>query len=107
MVHEAMVLESSGRDLAAVELGSWLRLSVLLALVANLVVPWGIATGDRAGGARGRCARRRRQDGGVGVLLGTAEVFMAKLRLFRVPELLTGSFVLAFLAVTGSYVIAR
>jgi len=30
-------------------------------------------------------------------------VFLAKLRLFRVPELLAGSFVLALLAVTASY----
>ncbi|HEX2805332.1 MAG TPA: NADH-quinone oxidoreductase subunit H, partial [Kineosporiaceae bacterium] len=43
MVHEAMLLEVSGRDLAWIELGSWLRLTVLLALVANLLAPWGIA----------------------------------------------------------------
>ena len=44
MVHEAMVLESSGRDLAWLELGSWLRLGALLGLLGNLLVPWGIAT---------------------------------------------------------------
>ena len=44
MVHEAMVLESSGRDLAWLELGSWLRLGALLGLLSNLLVPWGIAT---------------------------------------------------------------
>ncbi|NTW41256.1 MAG: formate hydrogenlyase, partial [Cellulomonadaceae bacterium] len=37
MVHEAMILETSARDLAWVELGSWLRLGVLLGLVGNLV----------------------------------------------------------------------
>ncbi len=105
MVHEAMVLETSGRDLAAVELGSWLRLTVLLGLLANLVVPWGIAQ-DAAPlslliGALAIIAKTAV----AGVLLATAEVFMAKLRLFRVPELLSGSFLLAFLAVTGSYVI--
>jgi len=41
----------------------------------------------------------------LGGLLGAAEVFLAKLRLFRVPELLAGSFVLAFLAVTASYLV--
>lgn len=109
MVHEAMVLESSGRDLAAVELGSWLRLSVLLALVANLVVPWGVATAGDGGPALPALALGVVavvvKTAASGVVLATAEVFMAKLRLFRVPELLTGSFVLAFLAVTGSYVI--
>ncbi len=105
MVHEAMVLESSGRDLAAVEVGSWLRLSVLLALVANLVMPWGVASRITPLAVGVGVAAVVLKTGAVGVLLATAEVFMAKLRLFRVPELLTGSFVLAFLAVTGSYVI--
>ena len=38
----------------------------------------------------------------LAVLLATAEVFIAKLRLFRVPELLAGSFLLALLAVTAA-----
>jgi formate hydrogenlyase subunit 4 len=43
MVHEAMILESSGRDLGWLELGSWLRLTALLGLVVNLALPWGVA----------------------------------------------------------------
>ena len=39
-------------------------------------------------------------------LLAAGEVFMAKLRLFRVPELLAGSFVLALLAVAASFFLA-
>ena len=38
----------------------------------------------------------------LAVLLAGAEVFLAKLRLFRVPELLAGSFLLALLAVTAA-----
>jgi formate hydrogenlyase subunit 4 len=105
MVHEAMVLEASGRDLAAAELGSWLRLSVLLALVANLVLPWGIDSAASAPALALGAVAVVVKTGVLGIVLSTVEVFMAKLRLFRVPELLTGSFVLAFLAVTGSYVI--
>ena len=106
MVHEAMVLETSGRDLAWVELGSWLRLAALLGLVGNLVLPWGVAT-DLSGGAvvLGAAAITVKVAVLAG-LLGAVEVGMAKLRLFRVPELLAGSFVLAFLAVTASYVVA-
>ena len=44
MIHEAMVLESSGRDLAWLELGSWMRLGALLGLIGSLLVPWGIAS---------------------------------------------------------------
>jgi formate hydrogenlyase subunit 4 len=105
MVHEAMVLESSGRDLGALELGSWLRLSVLLALVANLVVPWGIAQDGSIVSIVVGCVAVLAKTLLLALVLGTVEVYLAKLRLFRVPELLTGSFVLAFLAVTGSYVI--
>src|SRR6185436_2741319 len=44
MVHEAMILEYSGRDLALVEWAAAMRLTVLLGLWANLFAPWGIAT---------------------------------------------------------------
>lgn len=106
MVHEAMVLESSGRDLAWVELGSWLRLSALLGLVANLLVPWGLATTASVGalliGAFALLVKLFL----AAAVLGGGEVFAAKVRLFRVPELLAGSFALAFLAVTTSYLVA-
>lgn len=106
MVHEAMILETSARDLAWVELGSWLRLGVLLGLVGNLVAPWGVATSfDAPALALGIVAISLKVLVLAG-LLGAAEVGIAKLRLFRVPELLAGSFVLAFLAVTASYLVA-
>lgn len=106
MVHEAMVLEAAGRDLAWLELGAWLRLAVLLGLVANLLAPWGIATdGSAAAVALGAVAITGKTLLLAGIL-GAGEVFLAKLRLFRVPELLAGSFLLAFLAVTVSYVAA-
>ena len=46
MVHEAMVLEYAGPRLALVEWASGMRLTVLLALLANLFLPWGIAGGQ-------------------------------------------------------------
>ena len=56
MVHEAMVLEYAGPDLALVELASAMRLSVFLGLLANLFAPWGIATDAGVGAARARHA---------------------------------------------------
>lgn len=103
MVHEAMVLEYAGPRLALVEWAAGMRLTVLLALLANLFLPWGIAgaaptaldvlTGVVAVAAKVAI---------LAVLLATFEVFLAKLRLFRVPELLAGSFLLALLAVTAA-----
>ena len=43
MVHEAMVLEYSGRHLALIELSSWLKLLLYVSLIACLFAPWGIA----------------------------------------------------------------
>jgi formate hydrogenlyase subunit 4 len=105
MVHEAMVLESSGRDLAWLEVGSWLRLTALLGLVVNLAIPWGVATALSVPAVLIGVAAIVVKLLLAGMLVAAAEVFLAKLRLFRVPELLAGSFVLAFLAVTASFLI--
>jgi formate hydrogenlyase subunit 4 len=103
MIHEAMVLEHSGPRLALVEWAAGMRLTVLLALLANLFVPVGVA-GEHASVLALPLALVALT---VKVLvlaagLAAAEVFLAKLRLFRVPELLAGSFLLGLLAVTAS-----
>jgi formate hydrogenlyase subunit 4 len=103
MVHEAMVLESSGRDLAWLELGSWLRLGALLGLIGTLTLPWGMAVDVSPLSVAVGVVTLAVRLAVLGALLATVEVFLAKLRLFRVPELLAGSFVLALLAVTASY----
>ena len=105
MVHEAMVLESSGRDLAWLELGSWLRLGVLLGLVSSLLVPWGVATALTPVGLLVGVLALAAKLAVAATLLAVVEVGLAKVRLFRVPELMAGSFVLAFLAVTASYLV--
>ena len=105
MVHEAMVLESAGRDLAWLEWGSWLRLTALLGLVVNLAAPWGVATSVSLGAVVLGVVSLTVKVVLAGAAVAVAEVFMAKVRLFRVPELLAGSFVLAFLAVTASYLV--
>jgi len=97
------VLEYAGPRLALVEWAAGMRLTVLLALLANLFLPWGIA-GAQPGlpevmvGIVAIVVK-------IGVLataLACLELFLAKLRLFRVPELLAGSFLLALLAVTAA-----
>jgi len=102
-----MVLESSGRDLAWLELGSWLRLGALLGLLSSLLVPWGIATHVSVAALLVATVALTVKLAAVGALLAAVEVSLAKVRLFRVPELLAGSFVLAFLAVTASYLVVQ
>ena len=106
MVHEAMTLEYAGRDLAMVELASAMRLSLLLGLLANLFLPWGIAATTGWAVLAVGVATLVVKLTLLGGVLAAGEVLLAKVRLFRVPELLAGSFVLALLAVTASYVLA-
>jgi formate hydrogenlyase subunit 4 len=107
MVHEAMVLEYTGPSLALVEWAASMRLTVLLALFANLFLPFGIAT-EHAGplGLPVAILVITAKVGVLAVAIATAELFMAKLRLFRVPELLAGSVVLGLLAVITSSFLA-
>jgi formate hydrogenlyase subunit 4 len=106
MIHEAMVLEYSGPDLALIELAAHLRLVVFLGLLSNLVVPGGIATTAQPLQLLAAAAAVAVKIIVLAAVIAVVEVFMAKVRLFRVPELLAASFVLAFLAVTASFFLA-
>ena len=103
MIHEAMVLEYSGRHLALVEWASSMKLLLFLTLLANLFFPWGVPAvlGPSALllGALVLAAKLAVLAFAVALL----ETAMAKLRLFRVPELLAGSFALALLSVTAVF----
>jgi formate hydrogenlyase subunit 4 len=106
MIHEAMTLEYAGPDLALVEVAAQTRLVVFLGLLANLFVPWGIATTTQPVDLVVAGVVVAAKIAALGAAVAAFEVFVAKLRLFRVPELLTASFVLAFLAVTASFFLA-
>ncbi len=86
MVHEAMVLEYSGRHLALIELAASLKLLLYISLIACLFVPWGLATtaaGPRAY-AIGMTAYLAKLAVG-GTLLALFETMIAKMRVFRLP----------------------
>ncbi|WP_395728176.1 respiratory chain complex I subunit 1 family protein [Nakamurella sp.] len=106
MVHEAMILEYAGPDLAMVELAASMRLTLFLGLLANLFLPWGIATDGSPLLIVVATVALVAKVGVLGSALAFGEVFLAKLRLFRVPELLAGSFVMGLLAVGASYFLA-
>jgi formate hydrogenlyase subunit 4 len=99
MIHEAMTLEYAGSDLALVTLGNAMRLGLLFALLVNFFVPWGVATGSSFIALIGAVVFLALKTSVLAVGVSLVEVHSAKLRLFRVPELLSGGFVLAVLAV--------
>lgn len=104
MIHEAMVLEYSGPDLALVTLGASMRLVILLGLFANLLVPWGIATGGGALALVVGLTVFSVKVALMGTVIAIFEVFSAKLRLFRLPELLAAAFILAILGIVTAVV---
>jgi formate hydrogenlyase subunit 4 len=99
MVHEAMVLEYSGRHLALIDLSSQLKLLLYVSLIACMFLPWGAAE-PHAGNAAlavgaltyiGKLMA-------CGVLLALFETSIAKMRVFRIPEFLGAALMLALLA---------
>ena len=99
MVHEAMVLEYSGRHLALIDLAAQLKLVLYASLIACIFVPWGLAAVGAgpepyAYGVAAYVGKLL----GVGFLLAAFEMSIAKMRVFRVPEFLGGALMLGLLA---------
>ena len=105
MVHEAMVLEYSGRHLAVIELASWLKLLLYVSLIACVFTPWGIAHVGKGFSLQavgvlaylGKLAV-------AGILLALFETTIAKMRVFRVPDFVGIALMLGFLAVLLRFV---
>ncbi|BAF90357.1 NADH dehydrogenase [Azorhizobium caulinodans ORS 571] len=98
MVHEAMVLEYSGRHLALIELAASLKLVLYLSLIACVFVPWGLAPAGAAPLALliGMLAYGAKLALG-GSLLALFETSIAKMRVFRVPDFLGAALMLGLL----------
>jgi formate hydrogenlyase subunit 4 len=105
MIHEAMTLEYSGRYLALIEWTAGLKLLVFFSLLANLFLPWGVATALTPGSLTVAVIALVAKLALLGLAVALIETRVAKLRLFRVPELLGVSFVLALLSVTSSFLL--
>lgn len=99
MVHEAMVLEYSGRHLALIDLASELKLLLYASLIGCLFFPWGVAPAGAGPQALvigvaaylGKLAI-------IGGLLAVFETAIAKMRVFRVPEFLGVALMFGLLA---------
>jgi formate hydrogenlyase subunit 4 len=105
MIHEAMVLEYSGRYLALIEWAAGVKLAVFLSLIANVFAPWGIATSLEPTALSIGLATYLVKVSGLAVLIGVIESMFAKLRLFRVTDLLGVAFILALLGLVFFYVL--
>ncbi|MCJ9753570.1 NADH-quinone oxidoreductase subunit H [Neorhizobium sp. BETTINA12A] len=99
MVHEAMVLEYSGRHLAMIELAAMLKLLLYLSMIVCIFVPWNIK-GPEAGYPAylvGFASYVVKLAVG-GAMLALFETATAKMRVFRVPQFLGAALMLGLLA---------
>jgi formate hydrogenlyase subunit 4 len=98
MVHEAMVLEYSGRHLAMIELAGSLKLLLYVSLIICVFTPWGLAPSGRdwANYSLGVVAYAVKL-GIAGFALAFFETSLAKMRVFRVPQFLGGALMLGLL----------
>ena len=99
MVHEAMILEYSGRHLAMIELGAFLKLLLYVSGIGCVFAPWGIAVSGQGFAAylAGLAAYVGKLAIG-GLLLAVFETVVAKMRVFRVSDFLGAALMLGFLA---------
>lgn len=105
MVHEAMILEYSGRDLAMMEFSSMLRMTVFMAMLGSLFLPWGIAdSGDPLMLAASLVLAVVKMLV-IALAVALIESVLCKSRLFKVPNLLTVSFALSLIAMISLYIL--
>jgi formate hydrogenlyase subunit 4 len=105
MIHEAMILEYSGRHLALIEWASQLKLMLYGVLIANIFFPWGIAEtfslsvlGYGLLAIMGKLAL-------LVVVLAISETLLAKMRLFRVQEFLSFAYLLGLLGMLSHIIL--
>ena len=99
MIHEAMLLEYSGPNLALMETSHALKQTVLIGIVVNVLFPWGLSVSLTAGGVLLAAAAFLAKAIIVAVSVGFIESAVAKSRLFRLPGLFMLAFFFSFLTV--------
>jgi formate hydrogenlyase subunit 4 len=98
MVHEAMVLEYSGRHLAMLELAASVKLLLYLSLIGCIFAPWTLAEPDSSTASHiagfGLYLAKLAL---LGFLLAVFETAIAKMRVFRLPDFVGGALMLGLL----------
>ncbi len=99
MIHEAMVLEYSGPSLALIEWAGAIKLTVIMALLVGLFLPWGMAATFSLPAIAIALVLWLVKLGGMALALALVESCVAKLRMYLVPDFLGVASALAILAV--------
>lgn len=105
MVHEAMILEYSGRHLALMEWAAQIKLMLYGVLLSNIFLPWGIARSLTPGALLLGLVAIAVKLALLGVVLAVSETVVAKMRLFRVPTFLNLAFMLSLLGMLSHVIL--
>jgi formate hydrogenlyase subunit 4 len=105
MIHEAMILEYSGRHLALIEWASMMKLFLFVGLGIAAFVPWGIAPSGDLLMVPAAFAFMLLKMGIAGIVLVLIETGLAKMRLFRLTEFLGSAFLLATLGMLSYFIL--
>lgn len=105
MIHEAMILEYSGRHLALIEWAGMMKLFLFMSLGAAAFFPWGIAGAGNMAAIPVALIYLIIKLGLAGVVLVLIETGLAKMRLFRVTEFLGAAFLLATLGMLAHFIL--
>ncbi|MCG6551308.1 MAG: NADH-quinone oxidoreductase subunit H [Candidatus Magnetominusculus sp. LBB02] len=105
MVHEAMILEYSGRHLALIQWGAMIRLFLFVTLGIACFLPWGIAHKDNIDSIALSMFLLIVKLAVIGAALVLIETGLAKMRLFRLTEFLGAAFLMATLGVISFFIL--
>jgi formate hydrogenlyase subunit 4 len=105
MIHEAMVLEYSGRHLALIEWSKMMKLFLFMALGSAVFLPWGITGETDPAALAFSGAALAGKLAAAGVVLVLIETGLAKMRIFRVTEFLGSAFLLATLGMLSFFIL--
>lgn len=105
MIHEAMILEYSGRHLALIEWASQLKLMLYGVLIANIFFPWGIAESFTLQALINGLLAIGGKLAVLGLFLAISETLLAKMRLFRIQEYLGFAYLLGLLGMLSHIIL--
>ena len=99
MIHEGMILEQSGRNLALMEFSAAIKMTLLMALLINLTVPFGLATVPAVGAITVAAVFFLVKGAILAGIVGLFESSTAKMRFFRLPGLFAMAFFFSMLII--------
>jgi formate hydrogenlyase subunit 4 len=99
MIHEAMILEQSGKNLALIEMSHAIKQLLLMAIISNILFPIGLTSSLTLAALAAGVVIFVVKGFVVATAIGVFESNLAKMRLFMLPSLFMTAFFFSFLTI--------